>query len=111
MQCFYIYPDIFTLTKYYLSIIITYPRAGGGLGRQAGEVEAAEALGRHVELYEGREDGVVLDVKILRRGHRHQRLHPRQRHEPAHTLLVSRGSLIQTVSLDIIVFSLHFSSV
>ena len=90
---------------------MTHPRAGGGLGRKAGEVEAAESLGRHVELYEGREDGVVLDVEILRRGHRHQSLHPRQGHEPAHTLLVSRGSPVQTVSLEIIVFSFYFTSV
>ena len=42
-------------------------RAGGG---QAGQVEAAEALGRHVELDEGRQDGVALDVQVPRRRHR-----------------------------------------
>ena len=36
-------------------------RAGRG---QAGQVEAAEALRGHVELDEGRQDGVVLDVQV-----------------------------------------------
>ena len=52
-------------------------------GTEARQVEASEALLAHVELDEGRQDRVVLDVEVPRRRHRHQRLYPRQGNETA----------------------------
>jgi hypothetical protein len=50
-------------------------------GTKARQEEAPEALLAHVELDEGRKDGVVLDVEVAWRRHRHQRFHPGQWNE------------------------------
>ena len=71
----------------------------GGLWRQTWNVKTSKSLRRHVKLDEGRQNRVVLDVKILGGRHGDQCLDPCQGDKTSNIFLISWSSTVHRLNL------------